>query len=336
MSHRFVTLFTLRVSHDFYGGACRDFAFVLPRETARRMAGVKLVSRVLDGVLHVLFAAGEDGAPVVSAAGRTVRIGLKPLHPDFSNFTAIGFNPAAAVAVYQNETAAEELDDPVLAAPAGPLLVHPLADAERPVTVTVKGADGETLRSETVEAAERSTVSFDLTGEAPGLCRVEEEYPANLTSTDYYLDPELRREGVLAIVEIGIDGAFHDAAPAFEIAFDARRETLKYYLVVRNYTSAELDQLNVSDAGFGEDGRPEVTFTRVAAAAFTQHEIPASLLAGGGGDVVLFKSQAPVARQAKGRRKIQLTRNGELLIEHLPQVGAGKPDANLIVHVSKP
>jgi hypothetical protein len=326
------------VAHDFYGGACRDFGFVLPRETMRRLAGVKHITRVMDGMLYVSFTAGEDGSPFLPAVGTTLRIGLKPLNPDVANFTEFGFNPIAATALYRNQTAAGELDDPLPVKLAGRLLVHPLADDDRPVTVTVRDASGQALRSATVAgASDGPTVSFDLTGEAPGACTVVEEYPASVsTSTDYYLDPELRQEGVLGIVEIRIDDDFYTSAPAFEIAFDARRDVLKYYLVVRNYTSTELDQLAVSDVGFTEDGRPEVTFTRVPASAFTPEEIPASFLGDAGASVVLFKSQALVARQAKGRRKIQLVRNGDVLIEHLPQAGAGRADANLIVHVSKP
>jgi hypothetical protein len=51
---------------------------------------------------------------------------------------------------------------------------------------------------------------------------------------------------------------------------------------------------------------------------------------------LLFRSQAPVARRQRGRRKIQLNRNGEVLIEHLPQPGAERATADLIVHLSKP
>jgi hypothetical protein len=286
----------------------------------------------------VLFAAGEDGAPVASFAGQTLRVGLKPRNPEFSNFTELEFNPVASTALYRNQAAADQLDDPVYVTLAGRVLVHPLADADRPVTVTMKDAGGEALRSETVTAAnDRSTVSFDLTGVPPGACRVEEEYPVDVsTTTAYYLDPELRQEGVLCLFEIRIDSAFYATPPPFEVAFDARREILKYYLVVRNHTSAELDLLNDSDAGFTEDGRPEVTFARVPAAAFTPDEIPASFLGDANASVILFKSQDFVSRQAKGRRRIQLIRNGDVLIEHLPQAGAGRADANLIVHVSKP
>ena len=52
--------------------------------------------------------------------------------------------------------------------------------------------------------------------------------------------------------------------------------------------------------------------------------------------VVLFKSNEVVTRQEKGRQNIQLRKNGEELIPHLPQPGAGKPTGNMIIHLSKP
>ncbi|HWM89797.1 MAG TPA: hypothetical protein VN493_03450 [Thermoanaerobaculia bacterium] len=328
---RFDVLLSLRVTHAYYGGLCQDFGFVLPQDTAKLMRGHKLLTRDLNGVLHVLYPADESSTPL---AGKTLRIGLKLLNSSFGNFTETGFNPGSATAYYRNHAAPNQLDAPEPVTLIGNKLSLSLTDTARPATVALLDSSGDALRSETV-ADDRSSVSFDLAGVPPGSCTVEETYPGDVNhSAACYLDPELLQAGVLGLVEIRIDGSFPASPPAFEIAFDARREVLKYYLVVKNYTSAELDQFIVSDAGFSDEARPEVTFTKVPAAAFTPAEIPPALL--GGGDVILFKSQALVARQAKGRRRIQLSRNGDVLIENLPQPGADRSDANLIVHVSKP
>jgi hypothetical protein len=266
----FQPLFTLAVNHAYYGGPCRDLGFVFPQETERLLRGARLVTKVLDGRLHVLFEADEEGAPLVSAAGRTLRIGLQLLNPSFPNFSALPIDPATAVALYANAGDPRQLDAP-----------QPVAAAD-------------------------------------------------------LADPELARQGVFGVVEARIDAGLYSEPAAFEIAFDAREETLRYYLVVRRYSAAELEQLSVSDAGFTEEARPEVRFTKVPAAAFTAAEIPPALLGGSDATVVLFRSQAPVARRQRGRRKIQLSRNGEVLIEHLPQPGAERATADLIVHLSKP
>lgn len=266
MKIQFKTLFTLAVTHAWYGGICRDLGLVLPGDTERLLRGGRLITKSLDGRLHVLYEADESGAPLVSAAGRNLRIGLKLLNPLFPHFTAAVIDPSAGTPLYSNVADPARLDAPIAAAP----------------------------------------------------------------------DPELAREGIFALVEVKIAAGLYAAPAAFEIAFDAREEILRYYLVVKRYSATELDQLTVSDAGFTEEGRPEIRFTRVPAAEITPSEIPPALLADGEATVVLFRSQAPVERRQRGRRKIQLSRNGEVLIEHLPQPGAERATADLIVHLSKP
>jgi hypothetical protein len=266
MRIQFKTLFTLAVTHAWYGGVCRDLSFALPGDAERLLRGARLIAKELDGRLHVLYEADESGAPVVSAAGRSLRIGLRLLNPLFPQFSALPIDPSAGAALYTNAADPTRLDAPQAV----------------------------------------------------------------------LLEPELAREGFFGMVEVRIDTGFYTAPAAFEIAFDAREETLRYYLVVKRYSAAEIDQLTVADAGFAEEGRAEIRFTRVPAGEIAPAEIPPALLAGAEATVVLFRSQAPVARRRQGRRKIQLSRNGEVLIEHLPQPGAERATADLIVHLSKP
>jgi hypothetical protein len=148
-------------------------------------------------------------------------------------------------------------------------------------------------------------------------------------------DAELFREGLFCLVEIAVDAGFYAAPPAFEIAFQARAETLKYYVVARNYTAGEFNQLDVSDAGFASDARPEIHFDRVPPSSFTSAEIPAAQLGDTDARVTLFRSQQPVARQDKARTRIQLARNTDVIIAQLPQPGAAAATADLVVHLSK-
>jgi hypothetical protein len=60
------------------------------------------------------------------------------------------------------------------------------------------------------------------------------------------------------------------------------------------------------------------------------------MLGGGNIRVVLFKSQAVVARREKARKKIQLKKNGDILIAHLPQPSGDRANGNVIVRISKP
>ena len=181
-----------------------------------------------------------------------------------------------------------------------------------------------------------------LWGEGLPLYRNAGADPAKLQSpVTLLLDPaheedaELLRGGLFCLVEIELAAAFYDAPPSFEIGFDAREETLKYFVVAQNYSSGEFNQLDVTDAGFGADARPKINFDRVPASAFTAADPPPALLGGAGARVALFRSRQPVARQDKARRRIQLARNNDVIISQLPQPGAAAATANLVVHLSK-
>jgi hypothetical protein len=148
-------------------------------------------------------------------------------------------------------------------------------------------------------------------------------------------DAELIRAGLFCLVEITVDAGFYAAPPAFAIAFTARAETLKYYVVARNYTDSDFNLLDVNDAGFTADARPQISFQRIASGNFTPAEIPAAQIGGSDARVTLFRSQQPVTRQEKARKRIQLVRNNDVIIAQLPQPGAAAATADLVVHLSK-
>ena len=61
MMIRFETLFTITQVHSYYEGVCHDIGFILPRETQRVMRGGRLIAKVVDDQLHVLYEADENG-----------------------------------------------------------------------------------------------------------------------------------------------------------------------------------------------------------------------------------------------------------------------------------
>lgn len=266
MTTQFRTLFTVNISHAYYNEGCKDFDFVFPADTAQLLRNGKLIAKVRDGVLYVLFEADKSGNVLVSIAEKTLRIGLKLLNPFFSNYTDLAFN--SSTLLYRNTGSPAVLDPP------------------QPTTINS--------------------------------------------------DPEFLQLGVSGIIEIKIDGGFYVAAPAFRIGFNAKQEQLKYYIVARNFNDTEIGQISVADNGFTEDMRPQVIFTKVFPAEFIADDIPPSLLGGIDTKVVLFKSQGMVARREKSRKKIQLNKNGEVLITHLPQPGAQSTNGNLFINISKP
>jgi len=332
----FRPLCTLAVAHAYYTNqACRDFDFLVPVDTAATIRNGKLLAKKRDGVLHVLFETDAEGAPLVPLAGITLRFGLQLQNPLFDNVTAP--LPLAALPLYRNAATPGSLDPATGVILTGRLLCHPLTRTARPVTVIIRNPAGQPLQTETITAEHnRDTISANLTGQAAGAYRVEESYPDQTATVTYYLDPELQRAGLFGMVEITIANDFHASPPSFLISFAARQERLNYYLVASNHTPGEMANLAVEDKGFAEDVRPQVHFERVEPSAFTTEHIPVDLLAKPGQQVVLFKSQGLVARREKARRKIELSKNGDVLIKHLPQAGAASGNGDVVVHISKP
>lgn len=328
----FHTLCTVAVSHGYYSDNCLDFDFIVPADSAALLRNGKLIARVRDGKLHLLYEADDEGAVLTPMAGTTLRFGMKLLNPLFSNFSDV----AVAPLLYRNNVIAGRLDLAQGVALTGRLVQHAISTSIRPVTVTVSNEEGYLIKTETITPAnDRSAVSFDLVAHSAGMYSVVEKYPDETVTASYYSDPELQRAGVSGVVEIKIDGGFYTSPPAFIISFNAKQETLKYYVVAGNYTAAELEHLSVSDAGFAEEGRPRIDFTRVQSASFSSDDIPAGMIAKEGKKIILFKSQTLVERRETARNKIQLSNNGDVLIRNLPQAGADMVSGDFFIHISK-
>lgn len=337
MITKFSTLFVVSISHTYYISDCKDFDFVFPADTAQLLRNGKLIAKVLDGKLYVLFETDEAETALIPVPGKTLRIGLKLLNPYFCNFTEPTFKSNALTPLYRNTASPVVLDAPEEVALVGQVFSHSLLNTERPVTVTLKNTSGQILQTDIITAANNTTtVSYELAGQAAGTYTVEEAYSGEPKRTTYYCDAELRQHGVFGAIEIEINSGFYTTPPTFVIAFNVKEEILKYYVVARNYSGTEFNNLSVNDNGFAEEGRTQVNFTKVPSAAFTKDDISPALLGGNDARVVLFKTQSAVERREKARKKIQLNKNGDVVITHLPQPGVDKANGDLIINISKP
>lgn len=331
----FRPLVTIEVSHEFYGGGCPDFRYVVPPTADARLHDARMIARERDGILHVLYEADASGAARVRLDGETLRFGLRLAMPFFANYTQLDGSFPARKLRYTNTADVGALAAQSSVMLVGDLLAHTLTRNSRPATVTLRDASNAVLASETV-ADDRTTVTFDLRAQPPGALSLRESFANGNNTVPYYHDAELLLVGVSAIVEVTIDPVLYATPAPLEISFDARDDVLRYYVVVRNYTDTEFGQLRVQDLGFAADGRTEIAFTRVAASAFTANELPPELILGPAERVVLFKSQGALARQSRPRRSLQLSRQNQVVIANLPHAGADRASADLIVHVSKP
>ena len=337
MSSSFGILFSVQIAHTYYTDGCQDFEFLIPADISRLLRERRIITRINKGVCYFLCEKNELGVPVVPVSGITVRIGLKLINPYFGNFTKLDFKEGTTP-FYRNQTTPTSLDLPIEILLTRSIFTYTLTKTGRPVTVSVKDSLNNLLQAETVsELADTTPVSFDMTGFAPGLYAVNEKQGSSTKKSLCYIDPDLARQQTFGIVDINItDAFFTPVPPQFTLNFITRAETLKYYIVGKNYTSSELSHLSVTDAGYNEDVRPQVLFTKVGQGSFTATDISPSQLTGAGCAVILFKSQSPVTRLEKARRKIQLSKNTDVILKHLPLPGIERPNSDIIIQISKP
>ncbi len=338
MNIAFRQLFSIRVDHAFHAGAPDDVAFAISSETQRALARARLRPRHQAGVLEIWYECTETDIPVVRLDSVTLRFGLRVRSPHFSNYTVLPAEFPDRRLYFHNHTASTALaaDQPVRLLPA--LFSHAPSLATRPVTVSLRDAEGVIIASDTLSASDtRSVVPFDLRAVRAGALELTEQYPATTRTEVCYFEREYGARDVAGIVEVVVAETFYDAPPAFVVPFSTRSETLQYYVVARNYTQQHFNQLNVRDEGFAEENRPQVQFQRINSSSFTANELPLEVLASSPEQrVALFRSTAPVPRTERARRRIQLLRQNEVLIENLPQPSASTAQAELVIHLSRP
>jgi hypothetical protein len=328
------------ISHTYYSEGCKDFDFVIPADTAQLLKNGKLLAKVREGKLYVLFEGDETHAALIPLSGKTLRIGLKLLNPFFSNFTTLDFN--STIPLYDNTNNPNDLKMVKLVALVGQIFSHSLIDTTRPITITLKNANDQILQTDTITVINnRTTVSYHLLGQAAGTYTVTESSLENTKATAYYLDTQLQSQGIFGVIEIKIDDIFYikiddifynytpefKFIPEFKITFNAKQETLKYYVVVK--TSDNINQFSIADSGSG-------TIKFKEPVSLAPDNKYALLLGNSDTKVVLLESEEKIARQANARKKIQLNKNGSVLMENLPQPTASKANADIIIQLSKP
>lgn len=337
MSSSFEILFSVKIQHSYYQGECRDFDIHIPADTAALLRNGRVVARTYQGVFHLLCERKEDGSPIASLSGKTIRLGMILKNAQFSNFTRMDF-PPGSIPLYTNFSNPDSLDTGTEIFLTSALFSHPVSRPNRPVTLTLKDAEDKVLHSTVVtDTEDQSPYPVDLRRHTQGSYFITEKYSGTTKKFQYYLDPELLSRNASGILEIRMDDSLYLGSPRnYEIQFSAKEEILKYYVIGKKYTPAEMNTLLVNDVGFTEESRARVQFTRVNQESFTSGDISPSLLADSQSGVVLFKSQNLVSRQEKPRKKIQLTRNTDVIIKHLPQPGTEQSTADMIIQISKP
>ena len=332
MSIHFRPLLQVEIEHAYYRGLCADLDFVVPASEQALAAG-KLLTRVRDGRLHLLFEANEVGEPLRDIHGTTLLIGLRLSNPYFANFTAAPI-AAGGVVLYGNRNDPRSLDPARACGFIAPRQRIVPVQSARPLTLSWQ-LGGNTLIQQTLSTGQAEAI-FETRDWPSGQYSLRETAGGPAQTSHWLHSPALAGQALWGVIALTIDRSFYADPTDFRIVLQARSEQLQYYIVARNYGAAEFSQLQLTDAGASEQGRVSLDFEKLLPASFTADDIPAAALGDAAARVVLFRSRQPVARRAGGYRKLQLRRNAEVLVQHLPQAGSDRAQARFIVHLAKP
>jgi hypothetical protein len=193
------------------------------------------------------------------------------------------------------------------------------------------GADQQHAQTVLGEGDEAWTLQGAFTR---GVWRIEEHESGALPQS-WLLRVEPELAGAWGLLDLTIDSGHFAGGRDFAVPFSARSDTLRYYVVATRFADAEFNQLQLVDTGFTADGRPQLAFARLLPAAFdATHLSPALLDPSGTARIALFEAPA-VTRRARGPTGLELHNNGTVLVSHLPQPGADRPDAQFVVHLTQ-
>jgi len=336
MKSRVRPLLSVGFQHPFYAEPCTDFEFVTPTSTAELLRSGRVLARVAAGRLTLAFEGDSADAPICSLAGQTLLFALRLVNPFFENITQPVLAERGQIPLYRNSAAPGAFDAPVGAVLTSGIHTHEATTTDRPLTVRLVDRAANVLQTETLGAGQ-SEARFDLRTLQEGDYTIDEFFQnAEVASTLLYVHRELRGLGVWGLVAISVAENFYSAPVDFTIPFVVREESLKYFVVCRNYSETELAQLSILDEGFAEESRPQITFAQFPADGSDTADIGSSLLGDPSRPVVLFRSATALKRRERGFRKLTLRRNGQTLIDNLPSPGADRTRAYSIVHVAKP
>lgn len=335
MRIKFAPLADVSVTHGYYAGGCEDVELVPTQRTIATLRAGRVILRAKGGTSRLFFEVEEgDGGPVSSLSGQTLCFGIRVLDSSFCNVTKAVIPQAELTPRYANATSATALDPPTGVTLAAANHTHIPALAQRPVTLTLRDASGRVADVRVL--ATDGHANYDFQKLPGGEYVLQEDYGGGTTRESRLVaDSEVNAMGVWGVLMITVNESFYAAPPAFALTFEARTETLRYYVVADKWPAAEFSALQVADAGAAAEGRPPITFERLdspLAAPFLSE----TLLGDDNARVAVFRSQGEVARRERGLQKLRLVRGATVIVEHLPFPGPERPSAELIVHLSKP
>ncbi|MFT6270092.1 MAG: hypothetical protein ACJAVV_002920 [Alphaproteobacteria bacterium] len=329
----FTKLFDINITHDYYNGPCSDVKCVPLPPTAVTLQ--KSAMRILaQGSQYTVFYKNTVTGPLKKVSGQALYFAIVAQSTSFtviSDFTKTKRN----VWVYNNFPSPINLASPSTYFMCPSTLVYQISQAIRPLTLSLRNANDDIVQQELIsEENGLSEFSFLMQQYPLGLYTLREETASDnvLTKLAFLQDVP---PTTIGIVKVDIDDNFYTIPASFVINYNARSETLNYYVVATNYDNADIQALAMKDAGFTDQSRSQILFNKLESASFTSQQIAPDLLHQNNAKVVLFTSESAVSRRQFSPRKLQLTLNNEVLIASLPIPGSSSVSADFFIHVAK-
>ncbi len=338
MRTRFTPLLSVNIEHGYFGRPAEVLHVQALPATARLLKGWRMLTRPAPGRFELMAEIDEADqrfAPDEALVGRTLHFGLRVADGQLDTITAPLGIPLGLRPWWRSTAVPGALAGPQALRLSGRHLRVETTFDTRPVTLRMLTEDGVERATQLLNDGDEG-VTWPVAW-PDGLWRAEERAGASVREQAVLVDEALAAAPIWGVLSLTLGAAELAAPPAYTLRLDARSDTLRYYVVAQRYSQPDFDALSVLDTGAAADARPALAFNRVEAAAFgPAHLSPAVLDAAGTARIALFESQAPSTRRERGLRGIELHRNGDVMLSHLPAPGPGRVDAQFVVHLNQP
>ncbi len=342
MKTEYAQILSLELAHSYYAsGRSNDFDFVFTEQTRRLFQQGRLVPKLTRNGLSVFIELRDDQL-ALEVAGKTLDIGLVLKTPNFYNFTDKPLS--GGVTRFINAAQTRTFDPATTCQIVGQRFTHTISKAKRNVDVSME-VDGVIVDTRLVKLSHGlDRVNFlNRQVDVRDFDVIEQFSGEPSLRHHYFQNAELAALPIDTLVSIELHETFVADPPRFKLEFNAKSETLSYYIVARNYGS-NFNALAVTGIDKADPSAPAaIAFNKVTASNFTAQHLAKEVLGVGGqasssdaAKVVLFQSALPLSRREKAKRDIQLSIQGDVLIPSLPLTGPERLTSDFIVHLSKP
>lgn len=333
MEIHFKTLLQLVVEHEFHAGLASDDLVPVALGGDPAWFVGRLLGRVRDGRLILLAETDADGKLLGAAAGLTLWFVLQARQPNFANYTA---PPVAAgyLPLYRNAADPLAFDPPLAVRLVNARQRIDAGLAGRPLTLRWHrlNAGGEQQVLEQQLKNGETEALFATTDWPNGLYRLDQLADGAPQSSYWVKQPALGSDTPWGLLALTLDPALLALAepPDLTLALAARRERLSYYVVAPDLLPGEFNQLQLLDTA----SQP-LAFERIEAVDIALDDPLGRGLASEVSQLALFRSLAEVPRLAGGYPRLQLRRGTDVLVQHLPQPGYDRTQAQFVIHLAK-